>query len=259
MKRKLDADIYFTPKQAAEHFNLSLSTVKNYIYAGRLKTLKTPGGHHRIRKSELLATLGDLSISSEISYDFSLRDNLCTIMLSAFRTLGPAGKNLILHAQKVSHLSSEIAKVMAINGPNLKLIEVAGLVHDIGKIGIDRDILLKLGKLTPQEYGFVRRHPSLGEKILSSIRELEDIATIVMQHHERVDGKGYPKGLNKKDIQKEARIISIAEAYDSMVSPHSYKAPISKEMAMAEIIKQRGTQFDRDIVEVFVKTLGNDY
>lgn len=255
MKKKFDEEIYFTPKQAAEHFNLSLSTVKNYIYAGKLRTLKTPGGHHRIRKGEFLATLGDIVISEENRdrYDLSLMLKLCTGMLSVFKTLHSAGNSLVLHSQSVSILSSDIAKAMAMTDIDIKRIEMAGLVHDIGHMAVEKQILFKSGILTPQEYESLKIHPLAGEEMLSSIRELKDIADIVAQHHERLDGNGYPKGLKEKDVLKAARIISIAEAYDSMTSAHSYKEPISKDKAITELMQNRGGQFDGDIVDVFVK------
>ena len=255
MKKKVDLENYFTPRQAAEHFNLSLSTVKNYIYAGKLKTLKTPGGHHRIRKSELLSTLGDTVMSKEDKHGLSLMMKLCSAMLALFRTLGPAGKSFMLHAQKVSELSMEIARAMAMSESDIRRIEMAGLIHDIGYMGIERRIISRSGMLTPQEYELVKPHPSLGKEMLDSIEELKDIADIVGEHHERMDGRGYPKRLMGSRIQKGARIISIAEAYDAMTSPYSYKDPISKDMAIAELMQHRGTQFDGDIVELFTKII----
>jgi excisionase family DNA binding protein/putative nucleotidyltransferase with HDIG domain len=256
MKKKFDEEIYFTPKQAAEYFNLSLSTVKNYIYAGKLKTLKTPGGHHRIRKGELLATLGDIFISEENkNRDDLFLIKICTGMLSVFKALGPIGNSLTLHSQNVSILSSDIAKVLAMAGVDIKRIEIAGLVHDIGLIAVEKQILFKSDILTSQEYKLLKNHPLAGEEILSSIKELKDIVDIVGQHHERLDGNGYPKGLKDKEILKAARIISIAEAYDSMTSAYSYKRPISKDEAITELMLCRGIQFDGEIVEVFTKII----
>jgi len=257
MKRKTDLEIYFTPKQAAEHFNLSLSTVKNYIYAGKLRTLKTPGGHHRIRKSELLATLGDITLSEgdENRYNLLLKLKLCTAMLTVFKTMGSAGNSLTLHSQNVSRLSSDIARAMDMTDADIKRIEMAGLVHDIGHMAVERRILFKSDHLTPSEYDSLKNHPAAGEKMLNSIKELKEIADIIVQHHERVDGGGYPKGLKEEDILKAARIISVTEAYDSMVSAHSYKNPISKEIAISELLQHSGTQFDGDIVEVFTKII----
>jgi excisionase family DNA binding protein/putative nucleotidyltransferase with HDIG domain len=256
MNKKIETEVYLTPRQAAEHFNLSLSTIKNYIYAGKLKTLKTPGGHHRISKNELLATLGHKNVSTAEEVDiFSLKLTLCNAMLAVFRILGSAGSHLALHAHNVSELSSELARKMSMNDSEVRLIEIAGLMHDIGHIGIERHVLLKSSPLTSDEYESVKNHPSIGEDVLRSIKELRDTADIVAQHHERMDGRGYPNGLDGEKIRKEARIIAIAEAYDAMVSPRSYREHVSKEEALAELLQNKGAQFDTEIVEIFTKII----
>lgn len=256
MKKNFDSEIYFTPKQAAKCFNLSLSTIKNYIYAGELKTLKTPGGHHRIRKSELLTTLGDVMSSGPGGdNEFFSISNLCNAMLAAFKTFGPVGNSLIMHAKNVSVLSKDIARAMAIDESDARRVEIAGLIHDIGHLATERLILSKREKLAPHEYESVKAHPKTGAEMLSAAGELRDIADIVLQHHERIDGSGYPKGLRADNIHNASRIISVAEAYDSMISPYSYKDPVSKDAAISELIKHKGSQFDGDIVEVFVKII----
>jgi len=157
--------------------------------------------------------------------------------------------------QKVSELCAQTAKKLGLNDPELNRTKIAGLVHDIGHIGIDKRILLKSGPLSSREYELIKKHPVLGHQTLSSIKELNGVEDLVIQHHERIDGAGYPKGLKGNDIHVGARIIAIAEAYDSMISEHSYKTSISKDMAIAELIQHRGTQFDGDIVEVFTKII----
>jgi len=255
MEKRIDEEIYFTPKQAADHFNLSLSTIKNYIYASKLKTLRTPGGHHRIRKSELLSTLGDLPAGIENINETSLKDTLCAAMLTVFKAFGPLGNSLTIHARNVSGLSVRIAKAMDMSSLDIKRIEISALLHDIGLTGIERLILLKPSPLTPQEYESVKRHPWIGKEMLVSVKELNGVSDIVAQHHEMVDGTGYPKGLGKEKIHKGARIISVAEAYDSMVSAHSYKKPMSKDMAISELAQQKGAQFDKDVVDVFTRII----
>lgn len=252
MSGQFEKDIYFTPKQAAECFNLSLSTIKNYIYAGKLRTLKTPGGHHRIRKSELLATLGDGGAPNKDTDKFYSAQLLCNSLLSLFKALGPIGESLNAHAEKVSELSSKLAEKIGMDLLDIRRVKLAGFLHDIGQIGIERKILLKPGPLAAQEYELVKKHPSIGQVVLNSIDQLQNIADIIYQHHERIDGKGYPKGIKGEKIHKASRIISVAEAYDSMVSEHSYKSPVSKETAIAELMQYRGAQFDGGIVEAFI-------
>ena len=257
MREKTDAEVYFTPKQAAECFNLSLSTIKNYIYAGKLKTLITPGGHHRISKAELLSVLeAKVTVASVTeTSDIQLAQVSCGALLSVFKTLGKSGNSFIIHGRKVSKIASDLSKALSLSAKESKYIEMAALVHDIGNIGIDRRIILKAGLLTSQEYEFIKKHPGIGKELLNSMNQMQEMADIVSQHHERMDGKGYPEGLAGSSITKGARIISIAEAYDSMVSEYSYKTPVSKDMAIAELIQHKGTQFDADMVEVFVKII----
>lgn len=254
--REINEEIYFTPKEAAEYFNLSLSTVKNYIYAKRLKTLKTPGGHHRIRKSELLSTMNDTeTIFSRKEESFAIMEICCSALLSVFKCLGPFGDSLIEHSQNVSRICCRLSKEISLTEKETLLVKIAALLHDIGDLGIERRILIKSGPLTDEERESIKGHPRIGRDLLGSIKELRNVADIVGQHHERIDGKGYPNGLSGERIQKGARIISIAEAFDSMTSAHSYKRPVSKELAIAELVKERHTQFDGDILDTFIKII----
>ena len=234
---------------------MSLSTVKNYIYASKLKTLKTPGRHHRIRKSDLLAALGERNISIDHGYGLSLARSLCYAMLSMFRSLGAAGDLFILHSRRVSALCRDTARIMSMSEKDIGRADIAGLIHDIGHVGIDRNILLKPAKLDKREYESIKMHPVTGEDILKSVELLRDIWGIVVQHHERMDGAGYPAGLSGENIQGLARIISVAEAYDSMVSSVPYKDNMSKKMAVDELMRYRGSQFDSNVVEAFIKVI----
>ena len=256
MKEKLETEIYFTPREAARHLNLSLSAIKNYIYANKLKTLKTPGGHHRISKSELLSAMGEEGgLSVKAGGASPSMETYCMALLNVFKLWGLPGNPFIIHSKRVSDISCKLSKALGLTDEDTLYARMAGLVHDIGHVAIDRRILLKPEALTTQEYDLIKSHPSKGGELLNSIKELKEIADIVSQHHERMDGAGYPEGLSEKGITKIARIISIAEAYDSMVSEYSYKSPVSKDMAMTELMQHRGSQFDGDIAEVFVKII----
>jgi excisionase family DNA binding protein len=252
--KKTTSEIYFTPKQAADYFNLSLSTVKNYIYAGKLRTLKTPGGHHRISKAAILTALGEVSLNPENTRD-NLRYNLCRAILSLFKTFGNHADYFINHGQNVSRLAGITAKAMNMPVSDIAMAEMAGLVHDIGLVGIEKYIVLKNGILSPLEYSSIKMHCVIGSEMLSSVPELADISDIVMQHHERADGAGYPKGLDSTKIKEHSKIISIAEAYDSMVTESFYKTVFSREKALEELTKNSSYQFDKDIVKIFIKII----
>ena len=256
MKERLETDVYFTPREAAKHMNLSLSAIKNYIYANKLKTLKTPGGHHRISKIELLATMGEVGVFTVKTEDpFRDMEAYCMALMNVYKLLGELGDFFISHSLRVSEVSYNLSKALGLSRKDILQAKMASLVHDIGHMAIDRRILLKPGALTAQEYELIKLHPARGEELLNSIKELKEIADIVGQHHERIDGTGYPRGLKGKDIKRTSRIISIAEAYDSMVSDHFYKKPVSREIAISEIMEEKGMQFDSELIDIFIKTI----
>jgi HD-GYP domain-containing protein (c-di-GMP phosphodiesterase class II) len=131
-------------------------------------------------------------------------------------------------------------------------VRIAGMMHDIGKIGIDEQILNSFLKLNNQEWEQLKKHPEIGYRILSSVNELSEIAKYVLEHQERWDGKGYPKGLKEEEISIPARIIAVADAYDAMTTTRSYKKTFSQEDALRELQKCAGEQFDPSVVVVFV-------
>lgn len=135
---------------------------------------------------------------------------------------------------------------------------IAGLIHDIGKIGIDEKILNKPGSLSVDERKDIERHPEIGWRLLSSTNEFSELARFVLSHHEKWDGSGYPHGIKGKEIPLESRIISVADAYDAMTSERSYRKGMCKEQAIKELMKCSGTQFDSEIVDVFVNQVLQD-
>ena len=158
-----------------------------------------------------------------------------------------------MHSNRVSRICQTIASSMNFSKDAVNQMRIAGLLHDIGKIGVAEKILNKPGPLNSEERTDMERHPEIGWKILSSTTEFSELARFVLNHHERWDGSGYPNGLKGEDIQIEARIISVADAYDAMTSNRSYKEGISPEQAIAELQRGAGTQFDPEIVEVFIR------
>jgi len=157
-----------------------------------------------------------------------------------------------MHSSRVSRICQSIASKMYYHKDAVSQMKIAGLIHDIGKIGVDEKILNKPGRLTVDERRDIEKHPEIGWKILSSTNEFSELAQFVLNHHENWDGSGYPNGLKGEAIQVEARIISIADAYDAMTSERSYKKGMSQEEAIKELKRCSGTQFDPGIVDVFV-------
>ena len=154
------------------------------------------------------------------------------------------------HSMRVAEYARRIAEEMGKSEEECQKIYYAGLLHDVGKIGISDAIITKKGKLTPEEYEEIKRHPVLSNQILSSIRDYPYISIGAHYHHERYDGKGYPDGLKGEDIPEIARIISVADAYDAMSSNRSYRKAIPQQIIREEIVKGAGTQFDPEIAMI---------
>jgi len=156
------------------------------------------------------------------------------------------------HSRRVSMLCEKMGLALGMNEDKTKELKAVGLLHDIGKIGIDEQILNKQGKLTNKEWEEIKKHPEIGYRILSTVNELSEMAEFVLAHHERWDGKGYPKGLRGEEIPLESRIIGLADAYDAMISERSYRKALTKEEAIQELRDNAGTQFNADCVAIFI-------
>lgn len=156
------------------------------------------------------------------------------------------------HSLRVTLYSLVLAKELNLSDAMLEEIETAGLLHDIGKVGIPQSILCKPGKLTDEEFEIMKTHPEQGEKIVKKIKKLQIISDWLKTHHERWDGKGYPLGLSGEDIPVSARIIALADTYDAMTSTRSYRQALSHETAIAEIEKCSGSQFDPQYAALFI-------
>ena len=157
------------------------------------------------------------------------------------------------HSQRVTEYTVAIAEEMNLSGAEVDIIRNASILHDVGKIGIKEDILKKPGRLTEEERREMEYHPFIGTKILQSVKLLEPVMPMVYHHHERFDGTGYPDGLRGEEIPLGARIISVADAFESMTSDRPYRKALPIEEAMAELRYGSGRQFDPRIVEVFMK------
>lgn len=157
------------------------------------------------------------------------------------------------HSQNVAAYSAEMAKLLQLSEADVEVVYYAGLLHDIGKIGIRDDIIIKHDELTSKEYELLRRHPEVGVNILRDIRFLEKEIPIILHHHERFDGKGYPHGLQGREIPLGARILAVADAFDAMTEGRSYQNKVPWKKAVEEIKKGSGTQFAPEIVDAFIQ------
>ena len=161
------------------------------------------------------------------------------------------------HSTRVTEFTLKIARKMSFSEKEIGDLELAALLHDVGKIAVPENILNKPGKLTDQEYALIKEHSARGESILSPVIELKDIARIVRAHHEHYDGTGYPDGLKGREIPLGARIMAVADAYDSITSERPYRKAASHRFAMKEIIRCSGVHFDPEVVEHFLEISGS--
>ena len=182
----------------------------------------------------------------------SARSNTIDLIIN---TLYEKNHREMLHSKRVSTLCECLAEQMNIAKEEVNKIKIAGLMHDIGKIGIDEKILNKQEMLTEAEWAEIRKHSAIGYRILGSVSEFSEIAEFVLEHHERWDGTGYPKGLKGEEISIEARIITISDAYDAMTGERTYGKVLSKREALDEIQKCSGSQFDPKLTKLFVEML----
>lgn len=168
-------------------------------------------------------------------------------------TLHEKNKREEQHSRRVSELCEMMGQALELPEDEIKELKTVGLLHDIGKIAINESILNKNGKLTPDEWEEMKKHPEIGYRILSTMNNLSEMAEYVLAHHERWDGKGYPKGLSGESIPLKSRIICIADAYDAMISERSYRRPLTSEEAIEELQKYSGTQFNKEYVDIFIE------
>ncbi|MDD5729902.1 MAG: diguanylate cyclase [Candidatus Omnitrophica bacterium] len=159
------------------------------------------------------------------------------------------------HVEKTVHYAMEIAKGLNLSKEEAERIKQAAILHDLGKIGISEKILLKKGKLSTKEYDEIKKHPRIGVDIIRPIQFLHGLIPLILYHHERWDGRGYPNGLSGDDIPLGARIIALADVYQALTSDRPYRKAFTKEEAIKIILEGSGTQFDPEIVTVFLKIL----
>lgn len=162
------------------------------------------------------------------------------------------------HSGRVAEYSKEIAARFGYSQKEQDDIYMIGLLHDVGKIGVPDDVINKPGKLTESEFALIKKHPSVGDRILKNIEEMPELSIGARWHHERYDGRGYPDGLKGEDIPEVARMIAVADAYDAMSSTRSYRGILSQEEIRKEIENGKGTQFDPAFADIMLGIIDED-
>ena len=185
----------------------------------------------------------------------NLKDSFLTAVYTLAETIEKRDPYTGGHTKRVMEYSLAIGHFFDLSDQEMERLKLAAVLHDVGKIGVRDNILLKNGKLNDEEYSEMKRHTIYGGEVLKYIKYFKDIIPGVMHHHERYDGKGYPEGLKGDQIDVIARIISVGDTFDAMTSDRPYRKALSKEVACAEIAKYSGTQFDPEVVKAFLKAI----
>ena len=219
---------------------LQLSIALGYA----LKTGGSEGIHTVLREAEQLTYRRKLMIEK------SFRSSVINALLA---TLAAKSEETEEHAERLQHYCGQIGKILGISNKELDEMSLFAMLHDIGKVGINDAILQKPGALTEAEWLEMKKHPEIGFRIAQNNVDLAPISEYILSHHERWDGRGYPRGLCGEEIPVLSRILAIVDAFDAMTSERIYSKPRSPEMAAEEILRCAGTQFDPIIAHVFVE------
>lgn len=156
------------------------------------------------------------------------------------------------HSERVAHLGGLLAEALGWDANRIERVRLAGMLHDIGKIGVPERVLRKAGRLTDEEFDEIKKHPGIGHKILQGVPGLDDVLPGVLSHHERWDGRGYPQNLAGEDIPLIARVLGLADTFDAMSSNRAYRPGMDRAKVLAEIVKCGGSQFDPELAPIFV-------
>ncbi len=217
------------------------------IYSHSLSELKAQATNAQKGRDAFLNMLEDINESYGDLEELFMQ--LILVMVNALDAKSPWTKG---HSERVAKYAEQIAREMLIDPDDIKNIRLAGLLHDIGKIGTYDYLLDKPGKLTAEEFDIVKEHPAQGANILKEIKQLREIIPFIKYHHEKLDGNGYPDKISGSMIPLGARILHVADSFDSMTSDRPYRPAPGIEYALSELEKHKGVQFDQSVVMAFM-------
>ncbi len=239
-----------------------IERIKSQILNLPMNTLNISVSFGHKTKTQTSEDVNDIIRGAEISLNHEKtteeRGLVKKSVILILKTMFDKYRNEKEHSKRVSSICESMGIHLDLPPKEIHKLKIAGAMHDIGKITIDEKVLYKKGKLTRREWIQIKNHADAGYRILSSTSAFSDIADAVLQHHEKWDGTGYPKGLKGEEILLNARVIAVVEAYDVLTAFKTYRQPLSKEEAFVEILRCSGTQFDPEIVRIFIKFFKED-
>jgi putative nucleotidyltransferase with HDIG domain len=220
-------------------------------------TDKMDGGTFTRADEQIMLTLVEKAgskLENQALYE-GIYANLVDTLTSLVSTIEAKDPYTRQHSQRVTEYAMALAEHMELPTDKIEMINFAGMLHDIGKIGVNDGILTKPGRLTPEEYNQIKEHPLIGERIVEPLGLLMEERGIIRSHHERWDGRGYPDGLAGEEIPLLARVLAVTDAFDAMTTTRSYRQAMSVEAALSEMMRCCGTQFDPTICRMWVEGL----
>ncbi len=217
------------------------------------------GSRTKTRKEEniqqILKNAEDDMYRHKLYESASMRSKTIELIMN---TLYEKSNREMMHSSRVGHICEKIGLRMKLDQDEINQIRTAGLIHDIGKMGIDEKILNKTGALSDDEWQEIKRHPEIGYRILSSVNEFSEMANCILEHHERWDGHGYPKGLKGEEISLQGRIVAVADSFDAMTSDRAYRKALAYDEAITEIKRCAGTHFDPLVAKMLVEVVHSE-
>lgn len=218
-------------------------------------TDKLDGGDFTREDEQIMLSLAEkagIKLENQALYE-GIYSNLVDTLTSLVTTIEAKDPYTREHSQRVTDYAIGLAEFLKLDQDSIEMLNFAGMLHDIGKIGVNDSILTKAGRLTDNEYSMIKQHPRIGEKIVSPLGLVESERAIILHHHERFDGHGYPDGLAGEKIPYLARIVAIADAFDAMTTTRSYRRAMPVDEAINEMIRCSGTQFDPKLLQAWVR------
>lgn len=251
-----DEFIILLPKTSNKEAEIMLDRMKKSFSKEKVENIQLSvslGWETKKNQNELMKDIfikaEDNMYQQKLIESQSMRNEMVEVI---FKSLKDKNNQEKKHSERVSFISKSIGEELSLSLEFIRDLEIAGAMHDIGKISIDENLLNKKEILTWEEYEEIKKHSNNGYQILKSVDKYSKIAEYILYHHERWDGKGYPIGLKEEKIPLASRILGIADAYESMTSHRAYRQAFTKEKAIEEIVNNSAKQFDPKLVDVFV-------
>lgn len=257
----VETNLWLKKQNQSEYFmknliSIPLNTKDKAIGVLNISGKKTgqPFLEHEIEFLKGIATEASIALQNATLYEQIQENYLKTITALAF-ALDAKDSYTRQHSENVTKYAVSIAKELNLDASETEHIRRAGLLHDIGKIGIRDNVLLKPAKLSDEEYNDIKNHPNKGEAIVNALPFLKEEASLIKHHHEHFDGTGYPDKISGYDIERGARILAVADSFDAMIENRVYRKAIGINGAIEELKKNKGKQFDPEIVDAFLRIL----